>query len=315
MNKRVYNDYGTWVRTVLPGRVQKISVDAGFTCPNRDGRISTGGCAFCDNRTFNPAYCDPRRSIAGQIEAGKAFFARKYPDMKYIAYFQAYSNTYADSVERLRRAYEEALAVDGVVGLAIATRPDCVTAPVLDYLGRLARQTFLTVEYGIESANDLTLRAINRGHDFGCSRRAIEETAARGIITCGHVIIGLPGEDAAECLRQAPLVSGLKLDILKLHQLQVIRGTRLAEEYSRKPFPTYTADGYMRLVAAYLQLLRKDLVIERFVSQSPAGMVIAPQWGLKNHEFADMLCQYMSQNGIYQGQLADGGSAPKPPQD
>ena len=231
----------------------------------------------------------PKDSLSPKIDADKAW---------YLALLD----------KDAQRAYEEALAVDGVVGLAIATRPDCVPPPVLDYLGRLARQTFLTVEYGIESANDLTLRAINRGHDFGCSRHAIEETAARGIITCGHVIIGLPGEDAAECLRQAPLVSGLKLDILKLHQLQVIRGTRLAEEYSRKPFPTYTADGYMRLVAAYLQLLRKDLVIERFVSQSPSGMVIAPKWGLKNHEFTDLLVNYMLSNGMRQGQLASVGA-------
>lgn len=315
MNNRLYNDYGTWIRTVFPYRVQKLSVDAGFTCPNRDGRLGTGGCAFCDNSTFSPAYCRGRLSVGEQIEAGKDFFARKYPDMRYIAYFQAHTNTYAPSLDHLKRLYEEALDADGVVGLAIATRPDCVWPELLDYLGRLARQTFVTVEYGIESANDLTLRAMGRGHDFACSRRAVEETAARGIVTCGHVILGLPGEDETESLRQAPIISGLRLNILKLHQLQVIRGTRLAEAYARRPFRTYSAEEYARLVAAYLQLLRKELVIERFTSQSPAGMVIAPQWGLKNHEFADMLCQYMSQNGIYQGQLADGGSAPKPPQD
>ena len=310
MNNRLYNDYGSWIRTVFPYRVQKISVDAGFTCPNRDGSLGTGGCAFCDNSTFSPAYCHGRRSVAEQIEAGKAFFARKYPGMRYLAYFQAHTNTYAPSVDALKRLYDEALGADGVVGLVIATRPDCVWPGLLDYLGRLASQTFVTVEYGIESANDLTLRAMGRGHDFECSRRAVEQTAARGIFTCGHIILGLPGEDEAESLRQAPLISALSLDILKLHQLQLIRGTRLAEEYARRPFRTYSAEEYARLVAAYLQLLRKDLVVERFVSQSPGEAVVAPRWGLKNHEFADMLCRHMRRHGICQGQLAAGGGQP-----
>ncbi len=188
MNNQLYNDYGTWIRTVFPYRVQKISVDAGFTCPNRDGSIGSGGCTFCDNNTFNPPYCNPAHTIAAQLEAGKAFFARKYPEMRYLAYFQAYTNTYAQPLERLKRMYDEALSVDGVVGLVIGTRPDCVTGSLLDYLGELARQVFVTVEYGIESANDATLAAINRGHDFECARRAVAETAERGITTGAHVI-------------------------------------------------------------------------------------------------------------------------------
>ena len=284
-----YNDFGTWIRKQFPDfRVQKISIDAGFSCPNRDGRISSGGCTYCDNRTFNPSYCDRKKSIAEQLEEGKAFFIRKYPDMKYLAYFQAYTNTYA-RVEQLRQMYEEALEVEDVVGIVIGTRPDCVSDELLDYLEKLNRRTFVLVEYGIESANDETLKRINRGHDFACCRSAVERTHARGILTGGHIIIGLPGEDAEESLRQAPLISSLPLDILKIHQMQIIRGTRLAQEYAEHPFQVYTVEEYIDVIVKYIRLLRKDLVLERFVSQSPKELLIAPKWGLKNYEFTNLL--------------------------
>ena len=284
-----YNDFGTWLRKRFPDfRVQKISIDAGFTCPNRDGRISTGGCTFCDNRTFNPSYCDRRKSIREQLREGKRFFNRKYSDMKYLAYFQAFTNTYG-SIYSLRKMYEEALAEEDVVGLVIGTRPDCISAPLLDYLEELSRQTFLIVEYGIESANDDTLRRINRGHTFECSRKAVEMTAERGILTGGHIILGLPGEDREESLRQAPIISSLPLNILKIHQMQIIKGTRLADEYLQHPFPLYTVEEYLHLIADYISLLRKDLVLERFVSQSPPELLIAPRWGLKNYQFVHLL--------------------------
>lgn len=283
-----YKDYSHWIREQFPFRVQKISVDAGFSCPNRDGRLSSGGCTFCDNKTFNPSYCDRAKSITQQLEEGKAFFAKKYPEMKYLAYFQAYSNTYAP-LEELKRKYEEALAVDDVVGLVIGTRPDCVSDEVLDYLQQLNQCTFLIVEYGIESANDDTLRRINRGHTFDCSRQAIIKAHQRGLLTCGHIILGLPGEDEDEMLHQASTISQLPLDILKLHQLQIIKGTPLAKEYEAHPFHVFSAEEYVNLVIRYVSQLRNDLVLERFVSQSPPDMVIAPKWGLKNHEFTDLL--------------------------
>ena len=283
-----YKDYIHWIREQFPFRVQKISVDAAFSCPNRDGRLSLGGCTFCDNKTFNPSYCDRGKSITQQLEEGKAFFAKKYPEMKYLAYFQAYSNTYAP-LEELKRKYEEALAVDDVVGLVIGTRPDCVSDEALDYLQQLNQRTFLIVEYGIESANDNTLRRINRGHTFDCSRQAIIKAHQRGIITCGHIILGLPGEDEEEMLHQASTISQLPLDILKLHQLQIIKGTPLAKEYEAHPFHVFSAEEYVNLVIRYVSKLRNDLVLERFVSQSPPNMVIAPKWGLKNHEFTDLL--------------------------
>lgn len=284
----MYIDFGTWIRQRFPFKVQKISVNAGFSCPNRDGRIGTGGCIYCDNRTFNPAYCATQTSITEQLKVGKQFFARKCPEMKYLAYFQAFTNTYAP-IDQLKAMYEETLAVDGVVGVVIATRPDCVSTELLIYLEELNRQTFLLMEYGIESANDETLRRIQRGHDFACSRRAVQETHGRGILVGGHVILGLPGEDRDECLRQAPIISSLPLDILKIHQLQVIRNTPLAIEYAQHPFHVFSLDEYVELVVDYIQLLREDLVLERFVSQSPPDMVIAPKWGIKNHEFTALV--------------------------
>ena len=284
-----YIDFGTWIRERFPNfRVQKISIDAGFSCPNRDGKISSGGCSYCDNRTFSPSYCNRRKSIVQQLEEGKAFFAKKYPDMKFLAYFQAYTNTYAQ-VETLREMYEEALSVADVVGIVIGTRPDCMSDELLDYLEQLNKRTFLLVEYGVESTNDETLRRINRGHDFACSRSAVERTHARGILTGAHIIIGLPGEDAAESLRQAPIVSSLPIDILKIHQMQIIKGTKLAHEYAEHPFHVYTVDEYIDVLVRYIRLLRKDLVLERFVSQSPKELLVAPKWGLKNYEFTNLL--------------------------
>ena len=304
VNTPYYYDYGTWIRHRFPFRVQKISVDAGFTCPNRDGRLSTGGCIYCDNRTFNPAYCQRQDSITQQLEAGKLFFARKYPEMKYLAYFQAYTNTYA-SIDHLRQLYEEALRVEDVVGIVIGTRPDCVSDELLDYLEDLNRRTFLIVEYGVESANDETLQRINRGHTFEQSRMAIERIHQRGILTGAHIILGLPGEDAQENLRQAPVISSLPIDILKIHQMQIIRGTRLAAEFERNSFHIYEIDEYIRLIANYIQRLRKDLVLERFVSQSPKELLIAPHWGLKNHEFTDLLNNYLKDHQIHQGDLLE----------
>lgn len=297
-----YNDFGSWLRSHFPFKVQKISVDAGFSCPNRDGRISTGGCSFCNNSTFNPPYCDKNKKIKEQLETGKRFFSRKYPDMRYLAYFQAYTNTYG-TVEHLKSMYEEALETESVVGIVIGTRPDCVDDELLDYLAQLSRQTFVIVEYGIESANNDTLMRINRGHTFECSCRAIKETAERGIITGGHVILGLPGEDAEESLRQASLISSTKLNILKIHQLQIIRGTKLEREYQKNVFSLYTADEYISLLARYIRLLRKDLVLERFTSQSPKELLVAPDWGLKNHEFANLFVNYLRKNNIYQGDM------------
>ena len=302
VNTPHYNDYGTWIRRQFPFRVQKISIDAGFTCPNRDGRISTGGCIYCDNRTFNPSYCQRRHSVTQQLEEGKRFFAHKYPDMKYLAYFQAFTNTYAP-LAQLKTLYEEALQVEDIVGIVIGTRPDCISDELLDYLAELNQRTFVLVEYGIESTNNDTLLRINRGHTFQQSADAIQRTHQHGLLTGAHIILGLPGEDAAESLRQASVISSLPIDILKIHQMQIIRGTRLADEYEQQPFHIYTVDEYIQLIAAYIQRLRPDMVLERFVSQSPKELLIAPHWGLKNYEFTNLLVNYLKQHKIFQGSV------------
>lgn len=304
MKSKRYNDYGSWLKTMFPYKVQKISVNAGMTCPNRDGRIGIGGCIYCNNLTFNPSYCQQATNITQQLEEGKRFFARKYPEMKYLAYFQAYTNTDAP-LPVLKRMYEEALSVPDVVGIIIGTRPDCVTAELLDYLAALSHSTFVMIEYGIETANNATLRAINRGHTFECVQQTVCATAEKGILCGGHIILGLPGENEQESLRQAPLISALPLTTLKIHQLQVIRDTRLAQIYNEKPFPLYTVDRYIRLITEYIRRLRPSLVLERFVSQSPANLLIAPHWGLKNHEFTNLLDNHLKKMNVRQGDLRD----------
>lgn len=299
-----YNDFGVWLRRRFPFKVQKISVNAGFSCPNRDGYIGTGGCIFCNNNAFNPQYCDSDKSIKEQLEIGKLFFKKKYHDMHYIAYFQSYTNTYG-TIDHLKRIYEEALNVEDVVGIAIGTRPDCISNKLLDYLEKLSQQTFVIVEYGIESTNNDTLIRINRGHTFECAKTAINDTAERGILTGGHIILGLPGEDKQNILRQASVISSTKLNILKIHQLQIIKGTKLEQEYNEYPFKLYSVEEYIDLLCRYIQFLRKDMVLERFISQSPKELLIAPDWGLKNYEFTNLLINHLRKNGAYQGKLVN----------
>ena len=297
-----YNDLSAYLSAHFPHKVQKISLNAGFTCPNRDGTVGYGGCTYCNNQTFNPAYCKTEKTVTEQLEEGKQFFARKYPDMKFLAYFQAYTNTYAE-LEELKRKYEEALSVPDVVGLVIGTRPDCMPDALLDYLEELNKRTFLIVEYGVESTDNITLQRINRGHTFEVAEEAIRKTAARGIRVGAHIILGLPGEEREALVKQAGLLSSLPLTTLKLHQLQLIKGTRMAAEHEKKPedFHLYTADEYIDLVIDYVEHLRPDIVLERFISQSPRELLIAPDWGLKNHEFTDKVKKRMRERDAWQG--------------
>ena len=299
-----YNEFGPWLKVQIGTKVQKISLNAGFTCPNRDGSVGVGGCTYCNNQTFNPEYCKTEKTVVQQLEEGKRFFARKYPEMKYLAYFQAYTNTYA-GLEELRCKYEDALSVDGVVGLVIGTRPDCMPEALLDYLSELNDRTFVLVEYGIESTYDRTLHRINRGHNYASVVDAVTRTAQRGIFTGGHVILGLPGETHDDIIKEAEMLSELPLTTLKLHQLQLIRGTRMAEEYFASPedFHLFTADEYIDLVIDFVEHLRPDIVLERFVSQSPSSLLAVPGWGLKNYEFVDKVRKRMDELNACQGRL------------
>ncbi|MDR3266780.1 MAG: TIGR01212 family radical SAM protein [Tannerella sp.] len=288
-------EFNDFLRQRFPDfKVQKISLDAGFTCPNRDGTKGVLGCTYCNNRTFNPDYCQSAKSITEQLEAGKRFFARKYPKMKYIAYFQAYSNTYA-TLDVLKQKYDEALNVEDVVGLIIGTRPDCVSDKILDYLGALSKRTFLMIEYGIESSSNETLQRMNRCHTYEDAGSAVKRTAVRNIPVGVHVILGLPGESRELMLQHADKISELPVLSVKLHQLQIIRNTRMAVEYAAHPenFHIFTADEYIRLVLEFIHHLRSDIYIDRFVAQSPKELLIAPDWGLKNHEFADKIKKFI----------------------
>ena len=288
------NMFGQWLTEQLSCKMQKISVNAGFTCPNRDGRVGVGGCTYCNNQTFNPAYCKTEKSITQQLIEGKEFFGRKYPHMKYLAYFQAYTNTYGELSELIDK-YEEALSVPDVLGLVIGTRPDCVSDELLKYLSE--RGVFVLMEYGIESVYDKTLLRINRGHDFACTRDAIVRTAQYGIPVGGHIIIGLPGETREDIINEASLLSELPLKTLKLHQLQLIKNTRMAKEYDEYPsdFLRLSADEYADLVVEFIDHLRNDIIIERFVSQSPASLLAVPGWGLKNYQFVELVKKKLMQ--------------------
>lgn len=304
MDTFYYNEFGTYLRSIFGCKVQKITIDAGFTCPNRDGKVGRGGCTYCNNQTFNPAYCHRHLPVREQMIEGISFFAHKYPTMRYLAYFQAYTNTY-DSLDKLKERYEEALEVDGCVGIVIGTRPDCMPEELLDYLQELSQRTFVLVEYGIESTDDATLLRINRGHDYACAADAVKRTAARGIPVGAHIILGLPGEDRDALMHQASILSQLPITTLKLHQLQLIRGTRMAKEYEESPddFSLFALDDYIETVIDYIERLRPDIVLERFASQSPKELLIAPDWGVKNHELVDKVKRRMRERSTYQGRL------------
>ena len=298
----LYTEFSHFLRRYFSEKVQKISVHAGFTCPNRDGKIGRGGCTYCNNQTFNPEYCATQRSVTEQLEEGKVFFRRKYPEMKYLAYFQAYTNTYGE-LEHLKRLYEEALAVEDVVGLVIGTRPDCVPDELLDYFAELHKRCFVLIEYGVETTNDDTLKRINRGHTFEQAEDAIRRTAQRGIPVGAHFILGLPGETWDAIVAQADVISRLPLNTLKLHQLQIVKGTKMAQEFEANPedFRLFEVEEYAALVADFLERLNTRIAVERFTSQSPKELLLAPNWGMKNYQFVELVKKILRTRGSYQG--------------
>ncbi|MBR4804693.1 MAG: TIGR01212 family radical SAM protein, partial [Bacteroidales bacterium] len=276
---RRYYSYSTFFKKQCGGRVQKLSLNAGFTCPNRDGSISHGGCIFCDNNAFNPSYCNPQKSITQQLDEGIEFHEWRYrKSVDYLAYFQAFSNTYKPLPE-LKRLYEEALSHPKVIGFVVGTRPDCIDDEKLDYIEELAQKHYVAVEYGIESCYDSTLRYINRGHDFATTRKAIEATAKRGIHTGGHIILGLPGETRQMMLHEAEIISSLPINSLKLHQLQILKDTTLETDYRLHPdlYPVWQLDEYVDFVVDFLERLRSDIVVERFAGEVPPRYQATPE--------------------------------------
>ena len=268
-----------WFRQQFGCRVQKLSVDAGFSCPNRDGTLGTTGCTFCAGEAFSPSYCRTAGSITRQIDEGIRFHQWRYRKAaKYLAYFQAYSNTYAP-LELLKERYSEALSHPQISGIVIGTRPDCIDDAKLDYLASLAKKCYVAVEYGIESCYDETLRRIHRGHDFACSERAIRATAERGLHVGGHLILGLPGESRQQMLAEADILSALPIDSLKLHQLQILRGTELERQWQQDPAslpPPFSLDEYIDLVCDFLRRLRPTIAIERLAGEVPPRYQATP---------------------------------------
>jgi radical SAM protein (TIGR01212 family) len=291
-----YKDYSDYLAEIFDGKVQKLSIDADFGCPNRDGTIGTGGCTYCNNRTFSPDFAKRKLDVSGQLAAGKKFFARKYPSMRYLAYFQSYTNTY-DSPERLMQLYREALAVDDVVGLIIGTRPDCMPDELLEGLKELNTTQPVFIEYGAESSHNRTLELINRCHTWEQTIDAVKRTADAGLHVGLHLIMGLPGETTEMMLETIDRINELPVQTIKLHQLQIIRGTKLARDIADGLYSVtdFTVEQYIDLCCEVIHRLRKDIAIERFVSQSPANMLISPRWGLKNYQFTNLLHNKLSQ--------------------
>lgn len=304
--------YADYCIQLFGHRMQKLTIHAGFGCPNRDGKLGFSGCTFCNNEAFNPAYCHLTESITEQIDEGIRFHSHRHNQtIGYLAYLQAYSNTYAP-LEHLRKRYEEALSHPKVEGLVIATRPDCVDEEKLNYIASLAQKHYVMVEYGIESCNDRTLRRIRRGHDYACTASAIEETTRRGIPCGGHLILGLPGESREEIMAEASTLSQLQLTTLKLHQLQILRGSQMGEDYLRDPAtvpPSFSLDEYIALVCDFLERLRPDIIVERYAASVPPRYQVAPERGwkhpdgtpVKGSELADMIATELTRRNTYQG--------------
>jgi len=300
-----YRTYSDFLQETFPdGKVQKVAIDAGCSCPNRDGTKGVGGCSYCNNRTFSPEYCRKVKPIGEQMQAGIRFFARKYASMKYLAYFQAYTNTYG-SAKKLIQKYEEALSCPDVVGLVVSTRPDCMSEELLHYFGQLAKRCFVLIEYGIESTLDRTLKRVNRCHTEAETEATIRRTAEEGIFVGAHLILGLPGESREEMLHHADVLSELPISTLKIHQLQLIKGTRMAREMEdrREDFHFFSVDEYIDLVIDFLERLNPSIAVERFVSQSPKSLLIAPDWGLKSQEFAERIARRFAERDTWQGRL------------
>ena len=299
-----YNDFTSYLAKRFPYKVQKISINAGFSCPNRDGTKGRGGCTYCNNKSFSPDYSICVKTVTEQLKDGIEFFSHKYTEMKYLAYFQSYTNTY-DSVDKLIDLYEEALAYPDVVGLVISTRPDCMPIELLDYFEKISAKSFVLIEYGVESTLNKTLERVNRQHTFEESCETIRNTAERSIPVGAHMILGLPGESYDETLSHASTLSSLPLTTIKVHQLQIIKGTAMAKEYKLLPesFHIFELDEYIDLCVDFSERLNPAFYIDRFASQSPKDLLLAPDWGIKNHELTQKIIKRFKTRNTFQGRL------------
>ena len=305
-DERRFNSYAAYFKRTFGSRMQKVTINAGFSCPNRDGKLSTGGCTFCRNDAFTPSYCQSEKSITQQIDEGIEFHRRRYRTaQRYLAYFQSFSNTYAP-LERLRECYDEALAHPDIAGIVVGTRPDCVDEEKLDYFAELAKRKYVIIEYGVESCYDATLKRINRGHDFATAERAIRLTAERGIHCGAHFILGLPGESDEMLIEQVEKINSLPLTTIKFHQLQLFKDTPMAREYDLHPeeFRFWTVEEYIELFVEIVRRLRPDIVIERFAGEAPPRYHHLEGWGLvRNETLLMMLDKELERKNVHQGDI------------
>lgn len=299
-----YRDYGTFIRHKFGERVQKISINVGFNCPNRDGSKGSGGCTYCNNQSFKPDYCNPKNDIEAQLNKGIEFFTRKRKIRKFLAYFQSYTNTYAE-LDLIKELYLNALNHPGVVGLVIGTRPDCISEELIEFLSELAKKNFICLELGVESTLDRTLEKVNRCHTYGETLKAYKMASNKGIFLGAHLILGLPGESRKEMLQHATELSKLPIDFLKIHQLQVVKHTVMAHQYHHCPeqFNLFNVNDYLELLTSFISLLRPDIILERFISESPPNLLIAPKWGLKNFEMVNLIEKKITKENIWQGKF------------
>ena len=305
-HSRRFNAYSNYFKKIFGERVQKVTIDAGFTCPNRDGTISKNGCLYCDNKAFNPSYCSPSKSIAQQIEEGIEFHKNRYRRAnKYLAYFQAFSNTYAP-LSVLKKTYQQALENENIIGLVIGTRPDCIDDEKLEYFSQLAENHYVIIEYGVESCNNKTLQLINRGHSFEKAVEAIEKTHKAGIKTGAHFIFGLPNETVSEWLQWADIISKLPLDTIKFHQLQIIKNTPLATMYKNNPadFQTFTLEEYIDFITDFLEHLNPHFVVERFAGEVPPRFLAIDTWGTIRYDVVlQRIEKELARRESYQGKF------------
>jgi radical SAM protein (TIGR01212 family) len=298
--KRRYNDLNTYLRNIFGYRVQKITIDAGLTCPNRDGSISHGGCIYCNIRGSGTGAYAKGLSVTRQLTIGKKSLSKRYKAKKFIAYFQSFSNTYAP-LQKLKRLYDEALSVEDIVGLSIGTRPDCVDEAVLDLLQQYAKHHLIWIEYGLQSARDETLAFINRGHDVQCFKNAVEKTKNRGIKICAHVILGLPHETRQDMMHTATTIATLGIDGVKLHLLYVVKGTALEAIYRKGEFKCLEQSAYVDLVCDFLERIPAEMVIQRLTGDPHRKELVAPQWALKKTETFNLIQQTLEKRDSWQG--------------
>lgn len=303
-HNRRFNAYSNYFKKIFGERVQKLSIDAGFTCPNRDGSKGRGGCTYCNNDAFNPSYCKPEKSVEQQIREGMEFHAWRYKKPgRYLAYFQPYSNTYA-SLDELKSIYDQALQFPEIAGLVIGTRPDTIDDEKLQYFSRISRDHYVIIEYGIESCYDKTLQRINRGHDFAESKSAILKTAEAGIKTGAHLIFGLPGESKEEMMAQAAILSALPLTNIKFHQLQIIKGTAMEKDYKLHPeaYTFFELEEYISFIVDFIENLNPNFIIERFAGEVPPRFQAGPGWGLtRNEKIVEMVEAELEKRDSFQG--------------